>query len=113
MPESQIILANACTYVATAPKSNAAVVGIDEALNYIKVHGTDNVPPYLKDAHYQAAAKLGRGIDYKYAHDYPNNYVKQQYLPDEIKEEVFYHPTDIGYEKQAGERLRNLTEREE
>lgn len=103
MPESQIILANACTYVATAPKSNAAVVGIDEALNYIKVHGTDNVPPYLKDAHYQAAAKLGRGIDYKYAHDYPNNYVKQQYLPDEVCKTTFtiHAATDMNGNRRA------------
>lgn len=108
MPESQIILANACTYVATAPKSNAAVVGIDEALNYIRVHGTDNVPPYLKDAHYQAAAKLGRGIDYKYAHNYPNNYVKQQYLPDEVCGTTFYHSCGNGYERQIDEHMARI-----
>lgn len=113
MPESQIILANACTYVATAPKSNAAVVGIDEALNYIKVHGTDNVPPYLKDAHYQAAAKLGRGIDYKYAHDYPNNYVKQQYLPDEVCKTTFYHSCGNGYERKIDEHMARIRKKAE
>ena len=72
-----------------------------------------SVPAHLQDAHYKGSAKLGHGVGYLYAHDYPEHYVKQQYLPDEIKEEVFYHPTDIGYEKQAGERLRHLRERAE
>ena len=61
------------------------------------------VPPHLQDRHYNGAEKLGRGIDYKYAHDYPNHYVKQQYLPDEVEGSVFYHPTENGYEKKIGE----------
>ena len=112
MPESQIILSQAVTYMACAPKSNSAVNAIQEAMRCVKAKKT-TVPVHLQDAHYKGSSKLGHGVGYLYAHDYPEHYVKQQYLPDEIKEEVFYHPTDIGYEKQAGERLRHLREREE
>lgn len=112
MPEAQIILSEAVTYVATAPKSNAACEAVFAAMASVKKKKT-SVPAHLQDAHYKGSAKLGHGVGYLYAHDYPEHYVKQQYLPDEIKEEVFYHPTDIGYEKQAGERLRHLREREE
>ncbi len=100
MPEAQIILAQACTYVATAPKSNAAVKGISEAMDYVASHRTDSVPAHLKDAHYNSAARLGHGLDYKYAHDYNNHYVKQQYLPDSVVGEHFYHSSGMGYEKQ-------------
>ena len=99
MPEAQIILAQACTYVATAPKSNAAVRGIEEAMNYVAEHTTDSVPAHLKDAHYSSASKLGNGLDYKYAHLFPNHYVKQQYLPDSVMGEQFYHSSHMGYEK--------------
>ncbi len=112
MPEAQIILSEAVTYVATAPKSNTACEAVFAAMASVKKKKT-SVPAHLQDAHYKGSAKLGHGVGYLYAHDYPEHYVKQQYLPDEIKEEVFYHPTDIGYEKQAGERLRHLREREE
>ena len=112
MPEAQIILAEAVTYVATAPKSNTACEAVFAAMASVKKKKT-SVPAHLQDAHYKGSSKLGHGVGYLYAHDYPEHYVKQQYLPDEIKEEVFYHPTDIGYEKQAGERLRHLREREE
>lgn len=112
MPEAQIILSEAVTYVATAPKSNAACEAIFAAMASVKKKKT-SVPAHLQDAHYKGSAKLGHGVGYLYAHDYPEHYVKQQYLPDEIKDEVFYHPTDIGYEKQAGERLRRLRTREE
>ena len=112
MPEAQIILSEAVTYVATAPKSNAACEAVFAAMASVKKKKT-SVPAHLQDANYKGSAKLGHGVGYLYAHDYPEHYVKQQYLPDEIKEEVFYHPTDIGYEKQAGERLRHLREREE
>lgn len=112
MPEAQIILSEAVTYVATAPKSNTACEAVFAAMDSVKKKKT-SVPAHLQDAHYKGSAKLGHGVGYLYAHDYPEHYVKQQYLPDEIKEEVFYHPTDIGYEKQAGERLRHLREREE
>ena len=112
MPEAQIILSEAVTYVATAPKSNTACEAIFAAMASVKKKKT-SVPAHLQDAHYKGSSKLGHGVGYLYAHDYPEHYVKQQYLPDEIKGEVFYHPTDIGYEKQAGERLRHLREREE
>ena len=108
MPEAQIILAQACTYVATAPKSNAAVVGIFKAMDYVKNNRTDSVPPHLKDAHYGGAAKLGHGLDYKYAHDYPNHYVKQQYLPDSVVGEQFYYSSGMGYEKNIDEHLKKI-----
>ena len=112
MPEAQIILSEAVTYVATAPKSNTSCEAIFAAMASVKKKKT-GVPAHLQDAHYKGSSKLGHGVGYLYAHDYPEHYVKQQYLPDEIKDEVFYHPTDIGYEKQAGERLRRLRTREE
>lgn len=99
MPECRIILANAAAYVACAPKSNAAVVAIDKALDDVKTKQTSGVPSHLKDSHYNGAKEMGRGIGYKYAHNYENNYVKQQYLPDELVGEVYYNPSDNGYEK--------------
>ena len=108
MPESQIILAQACTYVATAPKSNTAVCGITDALEYVKTHKTAPVPPYLQDSHYGGAQKLGRGIGYKYAHDYTNHYVKQQYLPDEVVGTEFYHPSGLGYEEKIMKHLEKI-----
>ena len=99
MPEAQIILAHAVTYVASAPKSNASCVAIDEAMQYVKTHKTPPVPSHLQDAHYKSAAKLGHGQGYLYAHNYPNHYVNQQYLPDGMEDVVFYRPTENGYEK--------------
>lgn len=98
MPESQIILAEAAVYVATAPKSNAASNGIFLAMQQVEQTGSLPIPPYLKDAHYKSAEKLGRGIGYKYAHDYPNHYVDQQYLPDEIRDAALYCMSDVAYE---------------
>ena len=89
MPESQIILSQAVTYVASAPKSNAAVNAIFAATEAVKKYKT-TVPSHLQDAHYKGAEKLGHGTGYKYAHDYPGHYVEQQYLPDEIKDARFY-----------------------
>lgn len=100
MPESQIILAQAVTYVATAPKSNASCEGIFKAMEAVKAKKTPPVPVHLQDKHYKGAEKLGHGIGYKYAHDYPNHYVKQQYLPDGMEHEQFYYPTELGYERQ-------------
>ena len=97
MPEAQIILSEAVTYVATAPKSNTACEAVFAAMASVKKKKT-SVPAHLQDAHYGAAEKLGHGVGYKYAHDYPNHYVKQQYLPDGLIDRVFYKPTDIGYE---------------
>lgn len=108
MPESQIILSQACTYVATAPKSNTACAGIEQALSYVSSHRTYQVPPYLKDSHYSGAAKLERGIGYKYAHNYKNHYVNQQYLPDEVVGNVFYNPSDNGYEQKIKEHLERI-----
>ena len=98
MPEAQIILSQAVLYVATAPKSNSACNAVFAAMDNVKKYKT-TVPVHLQDAHYRGSAKLGHGIDYKYAHDYPNHYVKQQYLPDEIKDAVFYEASDNGYEQ--------------
>ncbi len=98
MPEAQIILCQAATYVACAPKSNSVVNAIFSALDAVKNVGDAQVPPHLRDAHYSGAKNLGN-VGYKYAHDYPNHYVKQQYLPDPLVGEKFYHPGDIGYEK--------------
>ena len=107
MPEARIILAQAATYIASAPKSNAAYLSVDAALESVRTQKT-TVPVHLQDAHYKGAAKLGHGTGYKYAHDYPEHYVKQQYLPDEIKDAKFYEPTEMGYEKQIKERLESL-----
>ena len=99
MPESQIILSQAATYVACAPKSNSAVVAIDSAMEAVRNEPTGPIPPYLRDAHYQGAKELGRGIAYRYPHDYDFHYVDQQYLPDELKGRRFYIPSDNGFEK--------------
>lgn len=113
MPEAQIILSNAASYVACAPKSNSAVNAIDAAMKAVKTQTLMPVPPHLQDRHYSGAAALGRGLDYKYAHDYPNHYVKQQYLPDGMEGAVFYEPSDNGYEKEIKVRLAFLRGSEE
>ena len=110
MPEAQIILAQAVTYIATAPKSNAAYLGIDKAMAQVAGEKTALIPPHLQDAHYKSAAKLGHGTGYLYAHDYPMHYVKQQYLPDTLVGRRFYEPTDNGYEKHISEHMKRLEE---
>ncbi len=107
MPEAQIILSQAVLYVATAPKSNSAVNAIYAAMDNVKHHKT-TVPAHLQDAHYKSSGKLGHGVGYKYAHDYPKHYVDQQYLPEEIKDESFYHPGDNGYEKDIKEWMKYI-----
>ena len=107
MPESQIILSQAASYVACAPKSNSACNAIFAAMDSVKSKKT-TVPVHLQDAHYKGSANLGHGIGYKYAHDYPNHYVEQQYLPDEIKDERFYIPSDNGYEKTIKEHFKKI-----
>lgn len=99
MPEAQIILAQAVTYVASAPKSNSAVCAISDAMAAVRDTMTAPIPVHLQDAHYKSSQKLGHGVGYKYAHDYPNHYVKQQYLPDGLTDRMFYHPSENGYEK--------------
>ena len=108
MPESQIILSQACIYVATAPKSNTAVNGIFASMEYVKNHPNYPVPAHLKDAHYSGAGELGHGLDYKYAHNYPNHYVEQQYLPEEVMGEKFYVSSEMGYENTIDEHLRRI-----
>jgi Holliday junction DNA helicase ruvB N-terminus./MgsA AAA+ ATPase C terminal. len=110
MPEGRIILAQAAIYVACAPKSNSSIIGIDSALDDIKNLKTGAVPKHLQDAHYKGAENLRRGIGYKYAHDFKNHYVKQQYLPDELIGKKYYNPSTMGYEKKISEWLRFLRE---
>ena len=108
MPEAQIILAQAAAYVACAPKSNASCNAIFEAMQTVEQTGSLPIPVHLQDAHYKGAAKLGHGAGYKYAHDYPNHYVKQQYLPYELDGREFYRPTGNGYEVKIREHMRRL-----
>lgn len=110
MPEARIILAEAVSYVASAPKSNASYMAIDAALDYVKNHKTASVPAHLQDAHYKSAEKLGHGVGYQYAHSYPMHYVKQQYLPDGMEDISFYEPTEIGYEKKIKDYQKMLKE---
>ena len=113
MPESQIILAEAVNYVATAPKSNASYLSVEAAMNAVKNTQTEGIPVHLQDAHYKSAGKLGHGVGYQYAHDFKNHYVKQQYLPDSLVGTKFYEPTDIGYEKKVAEHIRRIQEEAE
>ena len=108
MPESQIILSQAAAYIATAPKSNSAVEAIFEAARAVQETPNVTIPPHLQDAHYKSAGKLGHGVGYKYAHDYDNNYVKQQYLPYELEGREFYHISDNGYEKKIKEHMKRI-----
>ena len=108
LPEARIVLSQAATYVACAPKSNAAYEAIDKALDTVRSTKTPPVPNHLRDSHYKGAGKLGHGQGYLYAHSYPHHYVKQQYLPDGMEDAVFYTPTDNGYEKQMGDYLEFL-----
>ena len=105
MPESQIILAQAASYVALAPKSNSSVIAIGKAMAYVASNPAYHIPPYLQDAHYSNAKDLGRGIGYMYAHDYKNHYAPQQYLPDEVVGETFYELSDMGYEQKLKEHM--------
>ena len=109
-PESQIILAQAAAYVACAPKSNAAVNAISRAMESVQAVRT-TVPAHLQDAHYSGARGLGHGVGYKYAHDYPEHYVRQQYLPSEILGSVFYEPGELGYEGKLRAWMEHLKKR--
>ena len=108
MPEAQIILAQAVTYIATAPKSNASCEAIFEAMQAVKETRSVTIPTHLQDAHYKSADKLGHGVGYQYAHDYKNHYVKQQYMPYELDGREFYHVSGMGYEKKIREHMRAL-----
>lgn len=108
MPEAQIILSQAASYVACAPKSNSACEAIFSAMQEVGQTGNLPIPAHLQDAHYKGAAKLGRGTGYKYAHDYPNHYVKQQYLPYELDGKEFYKPSGNGYEARIREHMQRI-----
>ena len=115
MPEAQIILSEAVYYVATAPKSNSACTAIFAARDAVREKGNLPIPTHLQDSHYKGAQKLGHGIGYKYAHDYPNHYVKQQYLPYELTGTEFYKQSENGYEVKVKEhmaRIKREAERE-
>ena len=105
MPEARIPLAQAVCYIACAPKSNAAYLGIDKAMKDVEEGRTMEVPTHLKDANYRGAKKLGHGAGYKYSHDYEGHYVEQEYIPEK---KIYYEPTDIGYEKKIKEYLDKL-----
>ena len=108
MPEAQIILAQAAAYVACAPKSNASCEAIFSAMQAVERTGNLPIPTHLQDAHYKGAAKLGHGTGYKYAHDYPNHYVRQQYLPYELDGQEFYKPSGNGYEVKIREHMKKI-----
>ncbi len=104
-PESRILLAEAVCYIANAPKSNSAYLGIDRAISDVHNKNCGNVPIHLRDTHYGGAAKLGHGLEYKYPHDYPNAWVEQQYLPDELVGSTYYEPT--GHGQDTGSKLKS------
>jgi putative ATPase len=106
MPEGRIILSQAALYVACAPKSNASCLAIDLAAQDVKTKDIGVVPSHLRDSHYSGAKDMGHGMDYLYAHDFPHHYVKQQYLPDKLKEVIYYEPTEEGYEKHIRDLLK-------
>ena len=111
MPEARITLSQAASYIATAPKSNAAYLAIENAQHTIRETGNLPIPTHLQDAHYKSAAKLGHGVGYKYAHDFPDHYVEQQYLPYELNGKEFYNPTGNGYELKIKEHMKRLKNR--
>lgn len=102
-PEARIPLAEAVILLATAPKSNSAICAIDDALHDIETRDTGEIPAHLKDSHYQGAKKLGHGLTYQYPHSFPNHYVKQQYLPDAIRDRIYYEYGDNKNERAAEE----------
>jgi putative ATPase len=108
MPEGRIVLAEAVVHLATAPKSNAAYLGVDAALADVRAGRVGTVPPHLRDAHYAGAKQMGHGEGYRYAHDWPHGVAPQQYLPDVLAGSRYYDPSDRGYERQVSERLERI-----
>ncbi|MEA3465909.1 MAG: replication-associated recombination protein A [Thermodesulfobacteriota bacterium] len=106
MPEGRIILAQAATYLAAAPKSNAAYAGINEALTEVRHSGALEVPLHIRNAPTTLMKELNYGVDYRYAHNAASGYQQQDYLPEQLKQRQFYRPVDRGYEKIMAERLR-------
>lgn len=113
MPEAQIILSEAAIYVACAPKSNACIQAIEEAMGIVEKMGDLKIPVHLQDAHYKGAAKLGHGTGYQYAHDYDKHYVEQQYLPYELSGHEFYRPDGNGYEQKIKDHMKWLKDKGE
>ena len=113
MPEARIILAHAAIMVATSPKSNSAYVAVSKALDDVENKNTGEVPMHLRNAVTPGMSKLGYGVGYKYAHDYPGNIVDQQYLPDEMKGTIYYEPSSNGYEARIKEWLDKRRKRQE
>lgn len=113
MPEARIVLSEAAIYVATAPKSNSGICAIDKAMETVQYTKTSAIPVHLQDAHYRGAEKLNHGIGYKYAHNYRNHYVNQQYLPDELVGVKFFEPSENGYEKQVISHMKKIHEEAE
>lgn len=111
MPEARIPLAEAVLYIATAPKSNAVIKAVDKALGDIGKQKLGSVPVHLRDAHYKGAGKLGHGKGYKYPHNFENNYVSQQYMPDELLGVKYYEPYENGFEKEIKKRIEQLKEK--
>lgn len=107
-PEARIILAHAVVYIALAPKSNSIISAIDRAQARVAQGAFGAVPPHLRDAHYTGAEKLGHGVTYRYAHNYPNGWVDQQYLPDTLQNDCYYRPRSFGAE---AEMVRRWNER--
>ncbi|EGO62001.1 replication-associated recombination protein A [Acetonema longum] len=105
MPEAGLILSQMVAYIAAAPKSNAACVAIDKALQDVKTKDCGPVPAHLRDAHYRGASQLGHGVNYLYPHDFPGAYVHQQYLPDKLTGTIYYHPSNRGFESKMAEQL--------
>ena len=108
MPEGRIPLAQAVTYIAIAPKSNASYLAIDQAICDVKSSNSGLIPVHLRDAHYKGAIKLGHGATYKYPHDYEGSFVEQNYLPEELKNKKYYNPTENGFEREIKKRIENL-----
>lgn len=108
LPEARFALAQATVLLATSPKSNSLHLAIDNALNDLEYNYNMDIPSHLKDSHYKDAKKIGRGIDYKYPHSYPNNYVEQQYLPDNLKDKIYYVPQNNKFERNVENFMKTL-----
>ena len=108
LPEAELILSQAAIYLACAPKSNSVTVALEEAEDAVKNGGNHPIPAHLRDAHYPGAKELGHGTEYKYPHLYENHYIKEQYLPYELKGMNFYRPGDLGYETKIKEHFKKI-----
>ena len=112
MPEARIILSEAANYIACAPKSNASYLAINEALKFVEENSDFEVPKHIRNANYAGEKDIGIGVGYKYAHDYENHYIDQQYLPYEIRDKVFLNLTDMGYEKSIKDYLNKIKKKD-